>query len=255
MKKTSWGNVANWYDDLLKGADTYQKNVVLPNLTKMMQVHKGEKILDMACGQGFFAKEFFKLGADVSGADISLELIKKAKENSDEKIDFFVSSSDKLLNLKDKSYDKITVILAIQNIANIEGTIKEAYRVLKNEGKLFIVLNHPAFRIPRKSSWAYDEKNMIQYRRVEKYLSEIMVKIDMNPGEKNPRYKKYTLSFHRPLQTYFSIFNKEGFLISGLEEWTSNKKSLNGPRKKAEDSARKEIPMFMCIEAIKNQKC
>ena len=78
-----------------------------------------------------------------------------------------------------------------------------------------------------------------------------MINIDMNPGEKNQKNKKYTVSFHRPLQTYFRDLKNSGFNVSGLEEWISNKKSQNGPRQKAEDVARKEIPMFMCIEAVK----
>ena len=78
-----------------------------------------------------------------------------------------------------------------------------------------------------------------------------MMNMDMNPGEKIQKNKKYTVSFHRPLQSYFKNLNEAGFCVSRLEEWISNKKSQNGPRQKAEDTARKEIPMFMCIEALK----
>ena len=66
------------------------------------------------------------------------------------------------------------------------------------------------------------------------------------------KMKKYTVSFHRPLQTYFRDLKTAGFFVSGFEEWISNKKSQNGPKQKVEDLARKEIPMFACIEAIKN---
>ena len=47
------------------------------------------------------------------------------------------------------------------------------------------------------------------------------------------------------------IFSKSGFAITRLEEWISHKQSGTGPRQTAEDKARREIPMFMCIE-IKN---
>ena len=65
------------------------------------------------------------------------------------------------------------------------------------------------------------------------------------------KLKKYTVSFHRPLQIYFKDLKNTGFLISGFEEWISNKKSQIGPKQKAEDVARKEIPMFAYIEAVK----
>ncbi len=248
--KTSWGKVAPWYNELLESKRTYQKDVILPKLVRMMEIKKGEKILDVACGQGFFTSEFAKLGAHVVGADISPELIDLARTNFP-KISFEVVPADKQSIFPNQTFDTVTIILALQNISDLQGTLKECGRILKNGGKLFIVLNHPAFRIPKKSSWEFDEKNKIQYRRIEKYLSEIMTKIEMNPGEKNIKLKKYTYSFHRSLQDYFSALHKQNFAVKKLEEWISNKESQTGPRKNAEDVARKEIPMFMCIEAIK----
>ena len=55
---TSWGKVAAWYDDLLDGDDTYQKKVILPNLKRLAGIQKGDQVLDLGCGQGFFAREF-----------------------------------------------------------------------------------------------------------------------------------------------------------------------------------------------------
>jgi len=249
--KTSWGGVAGWYDDLLKKDNTYQSEVILPNLLKTMNIKSSDNVLDLACGQGFFAREFAKLGAKVVGVDISKELIKIAKEQNTQNINYTVSSADKLSFLKDQSLDKISIILALQNIENISQVLKECSRVLKNKGKLYVVLNHPAFRVPKKSDWGYDDKKKVQYRRVEKYLSEFLINIDMNPGEKIQKNKKYTVSFHRPLQAYLKSLNTAGFLTADFEEWISNKKSQNGPRQKEEDVARKEIPLFVCIETIK----
>jgi len=249
--KTSWGGVAGWYDDLLKKDNTYQSEVILPNLLKTMNIKSSDNVLDLACGQGFFAREFAKLGAKVVGVDISKELIKIAKEQNTQNINYMVSSADNLSFLKDQSLDKISIILALQNIENISKVLKECSRVLKNKGKLYVVLNHPAFRVPKKSDWGYDDKKKVQYRRVEKYLSDFLINIDMNPGEKIQKNKQYTVSFHRPLQAYFKSLNIAGFLTADFEEWISNKKSQNGPRQKEEDTARKEIPMFACIEALK----
>lgn len=80
-KKTSWGKVAEWYSDLLeKQEGTYQKDLILPNLLRLMEIKKGETILDLACGQGFFSREFLKSGAKVMGVDVSRELIHLARE-------------------------------------------------------------------------------------------------------------------------------------------------------------------------------
>ena len=75
MKDTSWGNVADWYDEVVKGDDSYQKKVILPNILRLVTPRKGLRVLDLACGQGFFSHEMAKAGAEVVGVDISKELI------------------------------------------------------------------------------------------------------------------------------------------------------------------------------------
>lgn len=246
MKKdTSWNNVADWYYRLLSGEKTYQKEVILPNLLRLLNLKKGETVLDLACGPGFFAREFLKFGARVFGVDLSRELIGIAKENVSG-AEFYAGSADKMPFIKNQSIDKITVILAIQNLENLNGLLSECRRVLKPGGRLFIVMNHPAFRIPESSSWDWDEKNKIQYRRIGRYLSEAKNKIQMHPGDKPG---EYTISFHRPLQVYFKALKKNNFCVCGLEEWISNKTSQSGPRAQAEDLVRKEIPLFLFLEA------
>lgn len=248
--ETSWGKVAGWYDEMLEeNDDTYQKNVILPNILRLMDIKKNESVLDLACGTGFFSREFLKIGGKVIGADISPELVEIAKKNSLKEIEYFLSSADDLSKIKSNSIDKIAFILAIQNIENISAVFSECNRVLKDGGKIFMVMNHPTFRIPKQSSWGFDEKNKIQYRRLDEYMSESKIKIEMHPGKKD---NHQTVSFHRPLQVYFKTLKKNGFCVTGLEEWISDKKSQPGPRAQAEDKARKEFPMFLFVEARKN---
>src|SRR3989344_4246143 len=248
-KDTSWDNVAGWYDDLLRSGGTYQKELILPNLLGLMEIKKGEQVLDLACGQGFFANEFLKAGAVVTGADASAQLIALAKRNSPS-ADFHVASADSLPFIKDKSMNKAALVLALQNIENVLGTLRECARALKSGGMLCIVLNHPAFRIPKRSSWGWDDKtdkNMIvQYRRIDGYLSEAKIPVQMHPGDKPD---EHTLSFPRPLQFYFKALRVAGFSVTALEEWNSHKESEPGPRAKAENIARKEIPLFLCLVA------
>jgi ubiquinone/menaquinone biosynthesis C-methylase UbiE len=239
--------VANWYDNLLENDnDSYQKQLILPNLTRLLEAKKGETIVDLACGQGFFAREFAKSGAKVIGVDISPELIKLAKQ--DKLVEYHVSGAHNLSFLQNTSVDKVLIVLSLQNIENANEVIKEANRVLKPKGKLFIVLNHPAFRIPKASSWGWDEGRKIQFRKLDSYLSESKETIQMHPGEK-PWEK--TISFHRPFQFYFKALNKNGLLVSRLEEWSSHKTSEEGPKKAAEDKARHEFPLFLLLEATK----
>lgn len=256
--KTSWSGVADWYDDMLEqNPDSFQKNVLMPNLIRIVDPKKGMTILDLACGQGYFSRAFAANGAKVIGYDISKELIalaleqEKKRKEGEEKIQFHVTPADSLPFLQNETVDVVTIILALQNIENLAGTISECSRVLKPGGRLIMVINHPAFRIPQRSDWGWDDKSSKQFRRLDAYMSDARVEIDMTPGEKITVKKKFTISFHRPLQSYFKALSKSGFAVTRLEEWISHKKSQAGPRAIEEDRMRKEIPMFVCLEARK----
>jgi len=246
---TSWNAVAGWYDELLKNDDSYQAKVILPNLLRVLDLKKGEQVYDLACGQGYFANVFAHEGANVIASDLSKKLIETAKKDTKEKISFYITPAHRAQFLKDKSIDTIVVVLAIQNIENVNEVLLECKRVLKNNGRIIFVLNHPAFRVPQGSDWYFLEG--VQSRIISRYLSESKLSIDMNPGEKDKKKKISTVTFHRSLQYYMKLFSKNSFAITRLEEWISHKQSGVGPRQLAEDKARKEIPMFMCLE-VKN---
>lgn len=244
---TSWGKAAKWYSSYLETTeDSYQKQVILPGLLRLVDLKPGEKLLDIACGQGFFVREFAKAGWSVEGADISPELIEEAKRLSPD-IAYHIAPANKLSFAEKETFDAATVVLAIQNIEDMAGTFAEAACVLKKGGKLFLVLMHPAFRIPEVTSWGYDEAKRVQYRRVDAYLSPRRSELLVHPGQEG---SPVTISYHRSLQDFSQALAQAGFAITQIEEWTSHKKSGNGPRRVAEDRSRTEIPLFMMIECV-----
>jgi ubiquinone/menaquinone biosynthesis C-methylase UbiE len=248
---TSWNAVAEWYDTLLEEKPgTYQKELILPNVLRLLGVKKGDTVLDLACGQGLFSRAFANAGAQVIGVDASKRLIDFAKKHSPQSIQYHIRMAHRLAFVKDHTIDSVVIVLAIQNIENIADVFAECRRVLKPRGRLLMVLNHPAFRIPKASDWEHDTKSGVIYRRVAQYLSESTIAIDMHPGAGTGAKKsEQTITFHRPLQVYSKALAKAGFAIARLEEWNSHKTSQPGPRQKAENTSRKEIPLFLCIEA------
>jgi ubiquinone/menaquinone biosynthesis C-methylase UbiE len=244
--ETSWGGVAEWYAGHLSKPDSYHSTVILPNLMRIVSPKKGETILDLACGTGFFSKGFQAAGAIVTGIDIGKELIEYAAKQV-AGATFIVTPSDDLRAIASATQNKIVCVLAIQNIQKVKETFTECRRVLKPGGAFYIVMNHPVFRIPKSSSWGFDEKEKKQYRRIDAYMTEKTIGIEMHPGQKMSH--DTTVSFHRPLQYYFKLLANAGFSVTRLEEWISDKSSEEGPRQKEEDRMRKEIPLFMMIEA------
>ena len=79
--QTHWGPVAQWYDQLVGEAGSeYHREVVLPGVMRLLAAEPGEKVLDVACGQGVLARMLAARGAQVTALDASAELIKMAKE-------------------------------------------------------------------------------------------------------------------------------------------------------------------------------
>jgi ubiquinone/menaquinone biosynthesis C-methylase UbiE len=251
MKNTSWNNVADWYNNLLTNDnDSYQSKVIAPNLLRLIGPGDKKRILDLGCGQGFFSELLEKNNWSVNGIDLSADLIKKASSKSD-RISYHIGSADNLSMFNNDSFETVVSVLALQNMANLQKIFNEVNRVLKKQGRFIFVINHPAFRIPQASSWGFDETLQKQYRRIDSYMSETKQKIDMTPGSTDKKTKKYTTSFHHPLQTFGKLLGKNNLYISRIEEWVSHKTSQRGPKQHAEDMARKEFPLFLCIESTK----
>ncbi len=244
--KTSWGNEAEWYREHLESDDTYHSKVILPNLERIVSAGKGKQILEIGCGEGFFARAFAKTGATVIGSDIGPELIRVAEEKGGGP-SYRVSPAENLSWVPAHSQDIVVAVLTLQNMEKIEPVFGQVSKVLKKGGALVCVLNHPAFRIPKATAWGFDDASGVQYRRVDAYLSARKEKMDMHPGQKGNA--SHTYSFHRSLQDYMKAFKGAGFAITRLEEWISHKTSEPGPKAKAENTARKEFPLFMMIEA------
>src|SRR5208282_3098211 len=139
-------------------------------------------------------------------------------------------------------------VLAIQNMHPPAAIFQSVARLLGAGGRLVIVMMHPCFRIPRQTSWGWDEIAKVQYRRVDGYLLPRKTPIVTHPG-KAP--DAYTWTFHKPLEAYFKALRNAGLAVDALEEWPSHKTSDSGPRAAAENVARKEIPLFLALRAVK----
>lgn len=265
-KPTSWGKVASWYDRMINDENSYQNKVILPKVMKILEdnvkKNNAEVILDLGCGVGFFTEKFYNRFVDtksaievqnkIVGVDIGQESIDVAKTKTSSAIEYHVNTAESLPFLKNMSVDKITIILALQNIKFAQKCIAECSRVLKKNGKVVVVMNHPYFRIPKNTSWNWDSENFKQYRRVDRYLSPFEIQIDMNPGKKDKTAKEKkeatTLSFHRPMSWYVNEFAKQGLLVEDMQEWISHIATDQGPKKTpALEFARQEFPLFMCL--------
>lgn len=247
--QTNWGGVAEWYDQLVGDAGSeYHREVVIPGTLRLLGLQAGQSAVDIACGQGVLCRALAGAGVQVTGVDAAAELIASARQRGGETARYMVGDARNLSFLPEARFDAAACVLAIQNIHPIAPVFSGVARILAPGGKFVIVMMHPCFRGAKETSWGWDEAGKVQYRRVDRYLIPRKTPIVTHPGS-DPNH--YTWTFHKPLGDYVKALRNAGLLIDGIEEWPSHRQSQPGPRAAAENTARKEIPMFMAIRAVK----
>lgn len=242
--------MADWYDQLVGEAGSeYHREVVLPGVLRLLAPQPGQRAVDIACGQGVLCRILHERGVNVTGIDAAAELVRAARERGPAAIDYRVGDARALDALPAGAFDAASCVLAIQNIHPIQPVFAGAARLLKPMGRLVLVMMHPCFRGPKETSWGWDAEQQVQYRRVDRYLLPRKTPIVTHPG-KDPG--QYTWTFHKPIESYVKSLRNAGLLIDAIEEWPSHKTSTGaGPRPAAENVARKEVPMFMAVRAVK----
>jgi len=247
MRNTSWEPVHSWYDASLGNSGDYiHKTIVIPKTFSLLALKQGDTLCDFGCGQGIFARA---LPSNIlyTGIDISSSLIQSAiKRDGNKHHKYITGDITKPMTTNLHKYSHIVSILSIDNIEHPESVFQNAASLLLKNGVFVFVINHPCFRIPRQSGWGIDEKNKMQYRRINRYMSPLSIPITMHPGAYS---SPITWTFHYPLSSYVHFLKQSGFLIETIEEWVSEKTSV-GKAASMENRARNEIPLFLAIRAI-----
>ena len=240
---TSWKAAGKWYDSIVgEEGHFYHKTIILPKTLDLLRLEEKSRLLDIACGQGVLARQLPR-GVKYVGVDIASTLISAAKKYSPNHT-FIQADLTKPWPLDSKKkFTHAACILALQNIEQPEILFEELAKVLEKGGKAIFVLNHPYFRIPRKSSWNFNESTKTQTREIFAYMSPQKIPIVTRPGSAP---EESTWSFHFPLSHYIALAHKNGFVIEELEEWCSPKTST-GKASAWENKARQEFPLFMTL--------
>jgi 23S rRNA-/tRNA-specific pseudouridylate synthase/2-polyprenyl-3-methyl-5-hydroxy-6-metoxy-1,4-benzoquinol methylase len=251
-RDTSWNTVAKWYDTLQEsGASDHYTDVIIPGTLRMVGPHEGMRILDVASGQGVVSRAMSQLGASVTGVDAAPDLVAAANSRGGGR--FVVGDARKLGDAKlEEGFDAATCVMALGNIEPIDPVFEGIASLLKPGGGFVFVISHPSFRAPGQTFWGWDESggNTRQFRRVDGYLSAGQHRISMHPGDAPD---VVTWTFHRPLQAYIKALAAAGFVVEALEEWAGQRVSQPGPKAAEENRARREIPLFMAVRAVKRE--
>lgn len=150
-------SVERHYDQLAEAWSTIRdgptkKRVIWPTLEELLPVVDGKRVLDVGCGDGYYAAELADRGADVLGVDVSEEMVRVARDRHGEAID--VRRADVTEGLEfvdDGGFDLILCQHVFSHLPSLEAPLAEFARVLRPDGVLVLSTHHPFhdFRVVR----------------------------------------------------------------------------------------------------------
>ena len=117
-------------DIFLKG----QKKELLKNINNLQE----GKLLEIGVGNGTHLPLYKK--HNIVAIDTSSEMLERAKKYKSETIELFEMSGESL-TFENESFDYVVLSHVISVVPNVEKLMHEVQRVLKKEGKIYI-LNH-----------------------------------------------------------------------------------------------------------------
>lgn len=219
-----WDANARWWDDRIGDGNDFQTLLIEPATERLLDIQKGDVILDAACGAGRFARRMAELGATIVAFDYSGEFVARARERTPKDAAIQYHSLDAadpaaLMALGATRFDKATCTMALMDMPEIGPLFATLPRLLKPGGSFVFSLLHPCFHsaaIQRFAELHEEEAGRHVTRagvKISSYLSPFARKSEGIIGQPEPQWL-----FHRSLSTLLRYGFDAGFCVDGLEE-------------------------------------
>jgi SAM-dependent methyltransferase len=202
----------------------FVRDLIWPPAERLLQLQAGEQVLDVACGNGLYARRLADLGGRVLAFDFSVNLVDLARMGSAESgnlIDYRVldaTNEEALLTLGINQFDAAVCNMALFDMAKIDPLMRALVKLLKKDGRFVFSVLHPCFNNPNAAHMAEmvdDGGNIITTygMKVTGYMTPTVSKAVAIEGQPEAQ-----LVFHRPLQDLFAAGFRAGFVMDALEE-------------------------------------
>ncbi len=200
----SWEENAEFWDDKMGDkSNSFHRDIVRPNVEKLLQISKDDFVLDIACGNGNFSERMAHKGAKVVAFDYSqkmIELAIKRRKDVLDRVSFKVCDAtnyEMLMTLKgDIPFSKAVSNMAIMDISKITPLFKAIYDMLNTNGIFVFATHHPCFTF----------KN-------DDYFTSCINKGVAIDGQ--PMLQNY---YHRSISDILNIAFGVGFVLDGFYE-------------------------------------
>lgn len=224
-----WNSVAEAWNKNMKDGDWFQRNIIYPEIVRLLSVD-GKKIIDIGCGNGHLSRFLTTHGAKVIGIDNSQQMLDCCKaNNSNIQYECFDITDNSCPY--EKCFDIAIFNNSVQDMDNYVKGLSNAYRLLRKNGQLLIVVKHPCFHgRSEECGWRVTTDNGETFTTgygltdLEKnkmnYTADFFLINDYLNKSKHTRewYGLKTTSYARTLQDYINSVIQEGFTIKAISE-------------------------------------
>jgi 2-polyprenyl-3-methyl-5-hydroxy-6-metoxy-1,4-benzoquinol methylase len=219
-----WEHKADFWDEQMGEGNSFHSLLVAPAVERLLDAQVGEVMLDVACGNGAFARRLAQLGVQVVATDFSARFLARAQARTTEQAERIAykqidaTDTQQLLTLGERRFDAAICTMALMDMPVIEPLVSALSRLLKIHGRFVFAVPHPCFNSNATHMFAEQEDRAGAL--VTTHSIKVTDYLHVPPGkgmgmEDEPAPHYY---FHRPLSTLFATCFAAGFVLDGLEE-------------------------------------
>lgn len=113
-------------------------------VAEALDLHRGEKALDLAAGTGTSSEPFVDAGILTVPCDFSLGMLRVGRKRRPDLA--FVAGDATRLPFADGSFDAVTISFGLRNVVDVDGALGEMLRVTRPGGRLVVCeFSHPTW--------------------------------------------------------------------------------------------------------------
>jgi demethylmenaquinone methyltransferase/2-methoxy-6-polyprenyl-1,4-benzoquinol methylase len=113
-------------------------------VAEALDLHRGEKALDLAAGTGTSSEPFVDAGVLTVPCDFSLGMLRVGRERRPDLA--FVAGDATRLPFSDGAFDAVTISFGLRNVVDVPGALEEMLRVTRPGGRLVVCeFSHPTW--------------------------------------------------------------------------------------------------------------